>query len=1021
MASNFVHLHTHSYFSLLKGLASPDALAEGASRLGQRAIALTDDNNMFGAIRFARAARRNGIRPIYGLQLAVGPNSRPVTLLAHTEPGYRNLLTLATAVRTERSPNKLRDEMRSDGSGRRTALPRQRGGSTGSAYRDDGRVDVEFLFEHGDGLIVLSGGPAGQLAALLAADLREEAEQMATSWRERFGPDNYYVELQDHGLPGQERLNGQLVALANSVRLPVVATNDVRYVDETDGGAHAALLAMAAGTTLSDPDRPTLGSAQHYLASAAVMQERFAHLPEAITNTVAIAERCDVTIATGGVRLPQIAAGGADGAARSLAEVAYDGAGRRFGTSLSEAVTQRLQLELDIIGGRALAPYFLIVADVVAEAKRRGIPVGPGRGSAAASLVAYCLGITAVDPLEHGLIFERFLNPERVGMPDIDIDVADDRRDELLQYVRERFGPETVAQIVTFGTLAARAAVREAGNVLDVPRPHVEALLRHVPSGGTFADAEAVVGRREATSDAERDMQRVLRLAKQVEGVPRHVSVHAAGVVIGDGPLHESVPLLVTREGRRITQYPMDDVEALGFLKLDLLGLRTLSVIQRARAYVDAGGERSVTSGTLEDEAVYESVRRTGTEGIFQLETPMFQNLVRRLQPAAFADFVALLALGRPGPMQRVEQFIRRRHGHEPVRYIHKQLEPILKETYGFIVYQEQVMHIAMRVAGYSAAEADLLRRMLTERGERLPDEERQRFVDAARANGFADGDIDRIWDELVQFAGYGFAKSHSVAYALLTYETARLRTHFPGPFWAALLTSAMDNPGRLQRYVGAARAAGTKVLGPNVNESAVEFEPMEKERAVVVFGLAGLRHMGRGVAEAIVQARGDSPFQSLADFCRRLPEAYRRKPVLRALIEAGACDGFGQSRAHMLEEAKKLTSAGGAFARTGSLFEVHKKRKVPQQTNLSDMIDEDEPRFVLTLAPGGERHMQSLHSLLAAHAGPIRVMIKVPTAAGFVTVTAARHLSVDGGPALQKQWRQWIAAGRLTEVRRLP
>lgn len=1075
MTCQFVHLHTHSYFSLLAGLAAPEALVQRVARLGQPALALTDHNNMFGAIRFYRAARAAGVKPIFGLQLAVGSGGHPLTLLAQTNGGYRNLLRLATAVRTERPSRRARP---ASGLGSAAHLTAGRA-ATGSAYSHDGTVSRQLLLKHRDGLFVLSGGARGELASFVRAGRTAEATQLGAHLRDAFGRDNFYIELQNQALPEQASLNAALAALARELNVGVVATNDVRYLHSEDAGAHAALLAMGARTTLANPDRPTLGSAEFYLTSAEQMRERFADMPEALANTALIAQRCHVELDVGRLRLPAFrgkeaapsvsaesegTSGEADDgievdtsdseqfvAARLLAERAWGGARERFGTTLPANVEKRLRHELDIIGGRGLAAYFLLVEDIVDEAKRRGIPVGPGRGSAASSLVAYCLGITAVDPLRYGLVFERFLNPERVRMPDIDIDVCDTRRDELLEYVRERFGQENVAQIVTFGTLAARAALREAGKVLEVSRAKIDRVAGMIPvePGVTLQRAEQAVPALARAVRADAELQRLYSLARAVEGVPRHLSIHAAGIVIGDEALGEDFPLIVPSERLRMTQYAMDDVEALGFLKMDLLGLRTLTVLDHARAYAAAQatsrptqhGRPSADRGALppqhgvsstprgdgsrtlsfDDEAVYEGLRVNGTAGIFQLETPMFRNLVERLQPTTFADIVALLALGRPGPMQRVEQFIRRRHGREPVRYIHKALEPILKETYGIIVYQEQVMHIAMKLANYSPAEADLLRRRLTDEGGTLPQAERERFLRGAESNGIGRDASQRVLDELMQFAGYGFAKSHSVAYAMLTYETAWLRTHFPAAFFAALLTSHMGNPERIRRYVGAAKSMGTTVLGPDVNRSGVDFEPVASATGgeeAVSFGLAGIRHVGRGAAEAVVEARGNKPFSSFDDFCQRLPSAPNRSQLIRVFVEAGACDGFGISREDMLA----AVGSPGREAASGqtSLFAAGGREKSLRKDEVSDMINVKHSGFVLQLAAGHERYWPELHALLAAHKGEVPVTIKLPTAEGTVTIAVDRGLWVDGGSQLLQRLQHWIKLGRLTGVTRV-
>lgn len=1050
--NRFVHLQACSYFSLLAGLHSPEALVARAAEFGQPALALTDENNMFGAMRFYRAATAAGVKPIFGLRLAVafdesdghpsslsqlGTPKQTLTLLAKSATGYRNLLRLATAVRTE--PRRIR---RAVGPSAPAALRAQTVSRTsGSAYDADGAVEERLFFECADGLIVLvgSGGAGRGATASRTADDCRVVERLL----HRLDRSDVYVQLQNQRLSGQAEANGALSAWARKQGVGVVATNDVRYVAEDDARAHAALLALGARTTLDDADRPTMGSAAFYLASAEEMRDRFPHEEEALANASLIAERCNVDFDDAGLRLPLYTdVSGvpptkdtvADEDAAQLIKRARAGAKARFGDTSSESVRARLDHELDIICNRGLASYFLIVSDIVDEARRRGIPVGPGRGSAASSLVAYCLRITAVDPIAHGLVFERFLNPERLRMPDIDIDVGDTGRDELLDYIRRRFGEERVAQIVTFGTLAARAAVREAGRALGADEA-AGRIARLIPtqSGITLADAAAQTAPLTSLLASDREAGRVWALAEAVEGVPRHVSVHAAGVVIGDGPLQEDMPLMQTAEGTRITQFAMDDVEALGFLKMDVLGLRTLTVIEQTRRFV-GGSDGPVDEGVLggDDDTVYEALRRHGTDGVFQLETPMFRNLVRKLQPGSFDDIVALLALGRPGPMQRVDEFIRRRHGRTSPTYVHPAVEPILQETYGIIVYQEQVMHIAMHVAGYSPAEADLLRRRLTDvggGGTALSEQERARFLDGAMTSGLSRGDAERVLAQLLQFAGYGFAKSHSVAYAMLTYETAWLRIHHPSPFLAALLNAHMNSPERVRRYAGAARAWGTRLLDPDVNRSGVIFEPVcaEDGQGAVVYGLAALRHVGRGLAEAVVQARTDGPFRSFEDFRRRLPTTYASGRGLEALVRAGACDVFGEDRAHMLRTAGASASASPRDQRSlfvGKSDGPRAVRSFPAdsaETKVSDMLNMPGRALVLQLSDGHKSDWSALQKVLAAHNGDVPVTLQVPVDGALVDIAVERRWWVDDGASLRKTLRKWLDEGRLTAVRRLP
>lgn len=993
MSVPFVHLHVHSHFSLLDGAAAPEALAARAAALGMPALALTDHDALFGAVRFYRAAKEAGVHPIVGLELAVGPEGRHVTLLAADETGYRNLCRLSTAAMSG-GPSET------PGSGAR---------GTGSRS-----VPLELLWEAGDGLIVLSGCRRGLLATPLLAGRPEEARRVAARFRDRFGPDRFFVELQQHGRPDDEELTRRLAALADELQLPVVATNNVHYLSSEDAEAHDVLLVLGAGARLADPQRPRFPTREFYLKSPEEMQRLFAHRPEALENTLRIAERCQVDLGLGGRRLPRFFPDEA-AAAAALRQRACEGARRRFGDPLPEPVAARLEHELGVIAGAGLSDYFLLVAEIVELARRRGIPVGPGRGSAAGSLTAYCLFITDVDPLEHGLLFERFLNPQRLQMPDIDVDVCDVRREELLAEVRRRFGADRVAQIATFGTLAARAALRDVGRVLDLPAGEVDALARLVPDepGVTLAEAKRRVPAL-AQAAAGGPGARLLALAEAVEGTPRHMSIHAAGIVIGDKPLAGELPLVQAAGGAAVTQYPMEDIQALGYVKMDLLGLRTLTVLDNVRRAVRARGVPVPERLPLDDQRVYEALRRYGTEGVFQLETPMFQRLSERLGPRRFADLAALLALGRPGPAERVDEFIRRRNGQAPVRYHHPKLAPILEETYGIIVYQEQVMRIAVEVAGYSPAEADLFRRAMSAKDPAIMAAQEDRFVAGAVAGGVPEPVARRIFGELAAFAGYGFNKSHSVAYALLSYETAYWRTHFPAEFFAALLSSWRGHPQRIARYVAAARKMGVQVLPPDVNTSPADFAAAG---GAVAFGLSGLRHVSEAAAQAIVAARRDGPFTSLADLARRLPSRFAHRRLFESLIEAGACDGFGVSRSELLRQLERLDAGGGAVAQT-SLFggEGAAARPAEKQecagSDFSATINEGEP-LVLSVPAGAARHFPALRRLLEAHPGPAPVLLRID--AGDRTVVVETGLKVAPTAALLDKLKREAARGRIT------
>lgn len=998
MSGRFVHLHTHSHYSLLDGAASPEALVERAADLGMPALALTDHDAMFGAVRYYRAAKAAGIHPVIGLELCLGPAGHHVTLLAENDTGYRNLCRLSTAAMA-------------DGAGGGY----ERSGSGFDAHRGrTGRaVTQELLWEFGDGLIVLSGCRHGVIASLLAAGREEDARQVASGYRERFGRNGFFIELQDHGIDGQRKLNEQLLRLADELELGVVATNNVHYVERSDAEAHDALLALGAGAKLADTNRLRFGTTEFFMKSAVEMEALFRHRPDALENTVRIAERCHVDVQLGRMRLPKLHGTHSKAA---LVDLVQRGARDRFGPELPPAVTDRLDHELTVIGEAGLSDYFLLVADIVQRARELDIPIGPGRGSAAGSLVAYCLHITDVDPLAHGLVFERFLNPERMQMPDIDVDVCDTRRDELLADVRKRYGPERVAHIATFGTLAARAAIRDMGRVLDVPGEVVDRLARLIPNepNMTLAEAQRRVPELARVRSTDSDADRLLTLAEAVEGTPRHLSVHAAGIVIGEEALETELPLVTTLDGVRVTQYPMEDVEALGFVKMDLLGLRTLTVIDEAKKLAAAQGAAVPDPVPGDDPAVYAAMTKFGTEGIFQLETPMFQRLVERLKPDRFSDLVALVALGRPGPAERIDDFIRRRHGRAPVRYHHPSLEPILEETYGIIVYQEQVIRIAVDVAGYSPAEADLFRRAMSAKQADVLEAQRDRFVAGAVANGVPDAVARRIFHEVETFAGYGFNKSHSVAYALLCYETAYLRTHFPAAYFAALLSSWRGHQQRIARYVAAARAMGVRVLKPDVNSSPVDFSVAD---GAVAFGLEGIPHVGRGAAEAIVAARQDGPFASIADLAQRLPGRHAHRRLFQSLIEAGACDGLGESRAQMIHWLGSDTGPGGsgrAFEAVGqtSLFGGGRAH-----SDISDTIGEGGP-LIITVAAEAAGRFIGLRRLLREHPGPVPVLLRVAVADQFVTVQPD-DLTVTPSPVLMDKLNEAVARGWLTDARR--
>lgn len=893
MSQEFVHLHVHSHFSLLDGCASPKSLVREAKRQGMKALALTDHGALHGAVQFVRAAREEGIKPIIGCELylaegtldAVGGRAKEATFhltaLAMDQTGYRNLSILSSL-----------------------------GFLEGFYYRP--RVDRDLLARHSQGLIILSGCLAAEVPTLLAAGDYEAAKARAAWYLETFGRERYFLELMDHDLDEQKRVNDGLLRLHRELGLELVATNDVHYLTPEDAAVQDVLVCVQTGKRLDDPDRLRFETDQLYLRSAQDMARRFGHIDGALANTLKIAERCSADLLEPTVRLPRFGEGDADA---TLREQVFIGAVQRYGEPLPAAVVQRIEHELGVIRQMGFADYFLIVWDLVRFARSQGIAVGPGRGSSASSLVAYCLRITDVDPLEHGLLFERFLNPERVTMPDIDMDFCFVRRAEVLEYAINRYGKERVAQIGAFGTMAARAAVRDVGRAMGIPYGEVDKVAKLIPSGPGVHLREALESRAELREAAEADERTkvLLDTSLKVEGSPRHLTVHAAGIVISPEPLAWGAPLCTTSDGTVVTQFTGEDLESLGYLKMDLLGLRTLTVIDRALAMIQRREGRVINLDALplDDPHVYAALSRGDAGGVFQLETGMFRSLLKEVQPRDFSDLVAILALGRPGPMIHLDEYLARRRGEKTVEFAHPALRPILSETYGIMLYQEQVMQAATALAGYSAGQADLLRRAMGKKKPEIMEAERERFLRSATARGVEEGLAARIFDDIAHFAEYGFAKSHSVAYALVAYRTAYLKVHFPVEFMAAQMSTVAAASERLGRYLQECRRTGIPVRGPDINASGVEFDV---DRDGIRFGLSAIKHVGRALAQEIVAERVQRPFASFDDFCRRLAGHLSRQ-ALESLVRAGAFDAMG-TRSALLEKLDEALGKGQSFRR---------------------------------------------------------------------------------------------------------
>lgn len=882
----FVHLHVHSEYSLLDGAGRIPKLVERAIQLGMPALAITDHGVMYGVVDFYKACREKGVKPILGCEVYVAPRSRyqkegrlddtpfHLVLLAETQEGYRNLMELVS-----------------------------RGFTEGFYYKP--RVDKELLARYSRGLIALSACLAGEVAAYILQEQREDAVRVAAEYRDIFGPDSFYLELQDHGYAEQKKVNRELLEISARTGIPVVATNDVHYCEAGDAELHDILLCIQTGKTLYDTDRMRFEGGEFYLKSREEMELLFGEVPEALNNTLVIAERCQVELEFNRLHLPHYELPPGYDEDTYLEMLCREGLVNRYGPEPPEEIRKRLEYELSVIKQMGFSGYFLIVWDFVRFARERGIPVGPGRGSAAGSLVAYVLGITNIDPVRYGLLFERFLNPERVSMPDIDIDFCFERRDEVIRYVVEKYGADRVAQIITFGTMAARAAVRDVGRVLGLPYGEVDRLAKMVPPGPgvTISKALEVNPVLREVYEGNDTARRVLDLAAALEGMPRHASIHAAGVVIAKEELTHYLPLYRTSDGVVTTQFPKETVEELGLLKMDLLGLRTLTVIGHTVELIEArrGIKLDLENLPLDDEKTYRMLSRGESIGVFQLESSGMRNLLRELKPENFEDLIALVALYRPGPLGSgmVEDFINRKHGRTPITYLHPSLEPILKDTYGVILYQEQVMRIASDLAGFTLGEADLLRRAMGKKKPEIIAGLREQFVEGAVVRGIDRETAGQIFDLMEYFAGYGFNKSHSAAYALVAYQTAYLKANYPLEYMTALLTSVLSNSDRVALYIEECRRMGIEVLPPDVNESDHSFTIVGDR---IRFGLGAIKNVGQHAVEAIIAERAaHGPYTSLMDFCQRLDLRVINRRVLESLIKGGAMESLPGNRAQKL------------------------------------------------------------------------------------------------------------------------
>jgi DNA polymerase III subunit alpha len=916
-APAFVHLHVHSEYSILDGACRIPALAARAAELGMPAVTLTDHGSLAGAVELQREARKQGIKPIVGCEVYVSDDRRRqekgyahLTVLAETDEGYANLISLSSLGYLE-----------------------------GYYYKP--RVDWELLERHANGLVVLSGCLSGRVSKALEENRPQDAAADLDRLVQIFGREATYVEIQNAGLEPQQRINPQLAKLAEATGLPLVATGDVHYLLHQDARAHEALLCIQSGDSLRNPNRWRFDTDQFYFKTPEEMAADFAAYPEALRRTLEVAERCNVTIETDRLLLPRFDTPGGLDAFVYLAELCEAGLARRY-DRITPELRDRLQFELKTIREMGFADYFLIVWDFVHFAKTNGIQVGPGRGSAAGSLAAYCLEITDVDPIRYGLLFERFLNPGRKSMPDMDIDFAVAGRERVINYVAQKYGRDRVAQIITFSTMMARAAVRDAGRVLEIPYGAVDKVAKLIPEGPKvyLDDCLKPGAELKQAYDSDPLVREIVDLAKPLEGLVRADSIHAAGVVISDRPLTEIVP--VQQKGPEqevVTQLPMGDVEALGLLKMDFLGLRNLDVIEQA---VQLIGDLDIDAIPLDDPKTYEMLQRGDAIGVFQFESSGMREALRQVKPTEFEDLIALVALYRPGPMQYIPVYARRKNELEAVAYIDPRLEPITGLTFGIAIYQEQSMEIAKQIGGFSPAEADDLRKAIGKKIHSLMASLKDKFIEGCVANGTTPQVARQLWEDMEKAQDYAFNKAHAAGYALIAYRTAWLRANHPHEYMAALISSVMNTKDRVPFYVNACHELGIEVLPPDVNASQVDFAVVEGK---IRFGLNAVKNVGETACKAIVAAReAGGPFESIWDFTERVDPQVVNKRALESLVKCGALDSTGASRKGMVEVLDHALSWGGGE------FEARERG----QGSIFDLMDENEqkPRHHAPIPP---------------------------------------------------------------------
>ena len=940
---SFAHLHVHTEYSLLDGSNKIKEYVARVKELGMNSAAITDHGVMYGVIDFYREARKQGINPILGCEVYVAPNSRfdrevtggddryyHLVLLAENNEGYENLTKIVS-----------------------------KGFVEGYYYKP--RVDKELLRTYHKGIIALSACLAGEVPRYLTKGMYEEAKDRALEYQEIFGKGNYFLELQDHGIPDQQLVNQQLMKLSQETGIELVATNDVHYTYADDAKAHDILLCIQTGKKLADENRMRYEGGQYYVKSEEEMAALFPYARQALENTQKIADRCSVEIEFGVTKLPKYDVPEGYTSWEYLQKLCYEGLDQRYRTP-SQELKDRLAYELDTIRHMGYVDYFLIVWDFIKYAKDHGIAVGPGRGSAAGSIVSYCLGITTIDPIHYQLLFERFLNPERVSMPDIDVDFCYERRQEVIDYVTRKYGKDCVAQIVTFGTLAARGVIRDVGRVMDLPYAYVDSIAKMIPQelGITIDKALQMNPELRKLYESDETVSQLIDMAKRLEGLPRHCSMHAAGVVICQKPVEEYVPLSRAADGTITTQFIMTTLEELGLLKMDFLGLRTLTVIQNAVQLArKKQPDLQIDKIDYNDKAVLDYIGTGKTEGIFQLESGGMKNFMKELQPHSLEDVIAGISLYRPGPMDFIPQYIRGKNDRSSITYDCPQLEPILAPTYGCIVYQEQVMQIVRDLAGYTLGRSDLLRRAMSKKKAAVMEKERKTFVygdeetgvPGCIKNGIDEQTANKIYDEMIDFAKYAFNKSHAAAYAVVSYQTAWLKYYYPVEYMAALMTSVIDNPTKVAEYIYVCRQMGIRILPPDINKGEADFSV---DGGDIRYGLAAIKSIGRPVIRAIVNDRKElGEFRNLEDFITRISSReLMNKRLVENLIKAGALDVLGGTRKQFMS----------IYIQIVDHMQQEKKNSMVGQMSLFDVVSEEQKEeFQIRMPDVGEYTKENL------------------------------------------------------------